>query len=203
MEDLYDPEEKILCPYNSAHHIRRCKMSFHLVKCKKNYGEQKMVPCDFNATHVVPEPELRFHHQNCEDRKKIEAQIVESQKKTESRYPIAVLDCPPEESWDYDNAPTYDPKKYTETHDVLRQLSVESGAKRKNFRLNERQRFNNLSQQNIVSPPARKPETRRLPMHHRVARVEEERDRSDPESFRQVVRSRRMYEQRSESDITN
>jgi hypothetical protein len=51
-------EEKEICPYNNSHHIRRCKFSFHLVRCRRSYGPQKMVPCDFNSTHLVPEPEI-------------------------------------------------------------------------------------------------------------------------------------------------
>lgn len=34
-------------------------MAIHLVKCKLNYGEQKMVPCDFNVTHMIAEPEFQ------------------------------------------------------------------------------------------------------------------------------------------------
>ncbi|XP_044259709.1 gametocyte-specific factor 1 homolog [Tribolium madens] len=180
MEDLYDPEEKILCPYNKSHHIRRCKMAFHLVKCKKNYGEQKMVPCDFNATHMIPEPELRYHHQICSDRKSVEAPIVATQKRTD-RFPIPKIDVAVEESWDDLDVPTYDPKAYTEKSNVLRHLDVESSAKRREFRLNERARLNQLddntptqSQTYSVPLPQHRPatnitENRRINIQERIS----------------------------------
>lgn len=56
---FFSPDEKILCPYNSAHHILRKRMNTHLVKCKKNYPDAKLVECDFNVNHKIPEPELQ------------------------------------------------------------------------------------------------------------------------------------------------
>lgn len=34
-------------------------MNTHLVKCKKNYPDAKLVECDFNVNHKIPEPELQ------------------------------------------------------------------------------------------------------------------------------------------------
>lgn len=59
---FFSPDEKILCPYENSHHIRRCRMAVHLVKCRINFGEQKMVACDFNATHRIPEPEFQVSY---------------------------------------------------------------------------------------------------------------------------------------------
>lgn len=42
--------------------------------------------------------------------------------------------------------PSYDPVKKCETATVLRQLNVESAAKRRNFRIEERQRLSNLTE---------------------------------------------------------
>ncbi|XP_044259708.1 gametocyte-specific factor 1 homolog [Tribolium madens] len=173
MEDLYDPEEKITCPYNSSHHIRRCKMHFHLVKCKKNYGEQKMVTCDFNSTHLIPKLELRYHHQICSDRKKIEAPIVLSQTKSKNKFPIPNIQIASEESWDDINVSTYDPKKYVENSAVLRHIDVESAGKRREFRLSERRRHNELSGATNTAPSAPETSSVKLPSHRTVANVEE------------------------------
>ncbi|RZC32049.1 D7, partial [Asbolus verrucosus] len=145
----------MLCPYDSSHHIRRCKMSFHLVKCKKNHGEQKMVPCDFDATHMIPEPELQYHHQSCPNRKTIEARITKSRTGSENKFPVQNIQVTVSENWDDNYYPSYDPVKYSERNDVLRHMDVESEAKRKNFRLGERQRLNELSKQN--QSPSRVP----------------------------------------------
>ncbi|EEZ98474.1 gametocyte-specific factor 1 homolog [Tribolium castaneum] len=189
MEDLYDPEEKIMCPYNSSHHIRRCKMSFHLVKCKKNYGEQKMIPCDFNASHMIPKPELRYHHQICSDRKKIEAPIVKSQMKSKSKFPVPSIPVATEESWDNLNVATYDPKNYAESSAVLRHIDVESAGKRREFRLSERQRHNELSGAPSTAPLEPETCSVKLPPHRSVANVEE----AQFESIKLEKQARKTY----------
>ncbi|KAJ8961029.1 hypothetical protein NQ314_006011 [Rhamnusium bicolor] len=136
MEILHDPEEKIMCPYNPSHHIRRYRMNVHLVKCKKSYPESKLVECDFNVNHKIPEPELQYHHENCPDRKKIEVTIYQEEGSVINRFPIPNIE---------DNVQTYDPAKYCEQNEVIRHVDVESAAKRKNFRLTERQRINQLT----------------------------------------------------------
>lgn len=54
-----DPEEMISCPYNKAHQIRRKRIQFHLVKCKKNYPDSNLQTCFYNTVHKIPEPEMK------------------------------------------------------------------------------------------------------------------------------------------------
>ncbi|XP_056648924.1 gametocyte-specific factor 1 homolog [Diorhabda carinulata] len=147
MEIYLNPEEQIMCPYNSAHFIRRKVMNTHLVKCKKNYPEAKLVECDFNVTHKIPEPELQYHHDNCPDRKKIEVTIYQEDKTNLNKFPIHNIHISPEDNWDTENVDTYKPDIYCETREVLRHIDVQSAAKRRNFRLGERQRVSEVQKE--------------------------------------------------------
>jgi hypothetical protein len=173
MEEIDHREEKEICPYNNSHHIRRCKFSFHLVRCRRSYGPQKMVPCDFNSTHLVPEPEIYHHHKECPDRKKVESRIVPQ---TTNKFPIRNVAVVDEENWDTMNCPSYDPTTYAENHEVIRGRDVLSEAKRKTFRISERQRLGELSKQ--TNRPERdhgvEMNVVKLPAHRRIADVVEE-----------------------------
>lgn len=50
-------EEKIICPYDRSHEIRRGRFQFHLQKCRKNHPCDEMVQCLYNASHVIPKVE--------------------------------------------------------------------------------------------------------------------------------------------------
>lgn len=147
MEIYLDPEEQIMCPYNSSHFIRRKVMNTHLVKCKKNYPEAKLVECDFNVIHKIPEPELQYHHDNCPDRKKIEVTVYQEDKTNLNKFPIHNVHVSPEDSWDTENVSTYKPDTYCETREVLRHMDVQSAAKRRNFRIEERQRLSEVQKE--------------------------------------------------------
>ncbi|XP_018575795.1 gametocyte-specific factor 1 homolog [Anoplophora glabripennis] len=145
MDLLTDPEEKIMCPYNPAHHIMRKRMNTHLSKCKRNYPESKLVECDFNVNHKVPEPELQYHHENCPDRRKIEHTVYHEEGVPINKFPVHNIEVQADESWDSYDVPSYDPVKYCETNVVIRRMDVASAAVRKNFRMEERHRLNELS----------------------------------------------------------
>nr|CAH7731890.1 unnamed protein product [Callosobruchus chinensis] len=109
-----DTEELVSCPYNSFHRIHKKRLGLHLYKCKKLHPNVNLAICDFNATHHVPEGELIHHHQHC---------------------PMEADD-----NWDESNVPTYNPEKYCMGHGVLRKLVVEPPSKKKEFRMQERER---------------------------------------------------------------
>ncbi|XP_060526649.1 gametocyte-specific factor 1 homolog [Cylas formicarius] len=149
MDILRNLEEKILCPYNSAHYIRKMRMEAHLIKCRKSYEQESrvLVACDFNTCHLIPQPELQYHHDTCPDRKKVEFSII-----TEATAPIMPVQSssvPVDDSWDDCDLPSYNPAEYCEKNNILRRVDAQSAAKRKDFRLTERQRLERiLSQQN-------------------------------------------------------
>lgn len=67
-----------------------------------------------------------------------------------------------------EDVPTYDPKTYTENSNVLRRLDVESKAKKREFRLNERKRLNALNT-NTTDNLTRRPN---LPPHRSIINVD-------------------------------
>jgi len=145
MDPQKNMEEKIMCPYNRAHYIRKCRMEVHLTKCRKaNQDTVVLVPCDFNSCHRIPEPELGYHHGICPDRKELELQIFceEAAKPIQTIRPTVPV--PVDDSWDDVEVKSYDPKKYCLENQVLRRLDTESAAKRRDFRIAERHRINNL-----------------------------------------------------------
>ncbi|ESO94331.1 hypothetical protein LOTGIDRAFT_118829 [Lottia gigantea] len=66
--DIDDPEREIECPYDKAHMVRKKRMQYHLIKCRRNHVTKDFVTCPFNATHEMPRPELRHHMLTCRDR---------------------------------------------------------------------------------------------------------------------------------------
>ncbi|XP_050501261.1 gametocyte-specific factor 1 homolog [Diabrotica virgifera virgifera] len=152
MEHYLDPEEQIQCPYNSAHLIRRKVFNTHLVKCRKANPDIKLVPCDFNVTHWVEEPCLQHHHENCPDRKKIETKFYVDDKTDLNKYPVRNTYIPSDENWDDENVPTYNPQKTCLSKEVIRHLDVASAGKKKNFRMEERQRMSQFTN-NTNRPP--------------------------------------------------
>ncbi|KAL1505889.1 hypothetical protein ABEB36_005343 [Hypothenemus hampei] len=144
MEILRDNEAQLMCPYNPSHYIRKSRMEYHLVKCRKSFPQNgRFVMCDFNSTHRIPMPEIQYHHETCPDRKKIEVEIYQEEAKDPPiQIPLPNLPVPVDSSWDDEDVPTYDPQKYCEKNKILRRLDTASAAKRRDFRLAERERFN-------------------------------------------------------------
>lgn len=52
------------------------------------------------------------------------------------------------------NVPSYDPKKATENKNILRHMDVESAAKRRDFRHNERKRVGQILAEKKEQPPS-------------------------------------------------
>ncbi|CAG9831218.1 unnamed protein product [Diabrotica balteata] len=122
------------------------------VKCEKANPDIKLVQCDFNANHRVEEPCIQYHHENCPDRKKIETAFYVDEKTDLNRYPIRNTYIPSDENWDDENVPTYDPQKNCLSKEVIRHLDVASAAKKKNFRMEERQRMSQFTNNSNIRP---------------------------------------------------
>jgi len=67
-------DDLVTCPYNKFHQIRRSRIQYHILKCKKNYPDIELVVCPYNATHQFPEHEKRGHLLHCRDRRVLEMQ---------------------------------------------------------------------------------------------------------------------------------
>ncbi|KAF7286719.1 gametocyte-specific factor 1 homolog [Rhynchophorus ferrugineus] len=148
MEILRDPEEKVICPYNNSHHIRKSRMEVHLKKCRvANSDVQVLVPCDFNTCHRVPQVELQYHHSTCPDKKGIELQVMrEGREVAKVVTPLKpIKPVPIDDSWDKCDVPSYNAEQYCLENQVLRRLDTESALKRRNFRTSERQRIGHLT----------------------------------------------------------
>lgn len=52
------PNEKVVCPYNSAHIVQRKRLQGHLLYCRKKYPNTDLKICPLNVLHVVKEDEL-------------------------------------------------------------------------------------------------------------------------------------------------
>ncbi|XP_066147527.1 gametocyte-specific factor 1 homolog [Euwallacea fornicatus] len=148
MEALRNNDEQVMCPYNPAHFIRKCRMDVHLVKCRKSHkNSEKLAICDFNSKHRIPEPELKYHHQCCPNRNILELDI--SADDLAQSGPLQPNNCetsevPIDTSWDDDDVPTYNPQEYCESRPILRRLDTQPAAVKRNFRIAERLRFNDF-----------------------------------------------------------
>nr|XP_061802723.1 gametocyte-specific factor 1-like [Nerophis lumbriciformis] len=65
-----DPDKLVQCPFDKSHQIRVCRLSYHLMKCKKNHPQlaKELKTCPFNACHLVPKHELAQHTKTCPNR---------------------------------------------------------------------------------------------------------------------------------------
>lgn len=78
-----DPNEMMVCPYDSAHRVSRQRMQYHIVKCQKvrviypstttilsflqNHETANFKVCPFNAQHIVPNSKFSYHLKICPD----------------------------------------------------------------------------------------------------------------------------------------
>ena len=56
---------------NKLHMVARKRMPYHIMKCRKNFGQRDYATCPFNARHVVPKVEFQDHISRCEDRGRV------------------------------------------------------------------------------------------------------------------------------------
>uniref|UniRef100_A0A182WGQ1 CHHC U11-48K-type domain-containing protein n=1 Tax=Anopheles minimus TaxID=112268 RepID=A0A182WGQ1_9DIPT len=56
------------CPYDPLHKIAPRKFAIHLVKCRRQHPDVKLVSCHFDTSHLVKEENLREHMKTCSGR---------------------------------------------------------------------------------------------------------------------------------------
>lgn len=56
------------CPFDPLHIIAAKTFALHLVKCKRQHPDVKLVSCHFDTSHLVKEEELREHMKTCSGR---------------------------------------------------------------------------------------------------------------------------------------
>uniref|UniRef100_A0A182YDI2 CHHC U11-48K-type domain-containing protein n=1 Tax=Anopheles stephensi TaxID=30069 RepID=A0A182YDI2_ANOST len=56
------------CPFDPLHIISAKSFAIHLVKCKRQHPEIKLVECYFDSSHLVKEEELKQHMRTCSGR---------------------------------------------------------------------------------------------------------------------------------------
>ncbi|XP_017080318.1 gametocyte-specific factor 1 homolog [Drosophila eugracilis] len=134
-------ENYIICPYNKAHRIMPLRLTFHLVRCAKNYPSSQKIHCPFNTSHWHSVNDMKVHVIDCPDRLLFErTKMPDILPAVEPQANQFVIET--EEDWDTEPpAPSYNPQKYCETVLVVRNPQGKSRAARRKFRESERQRF--------------------------------------------------------------
>uniref|UniRef100_A0A182N333 CHHC U11-48K-type domain-containing protein n=1 Tax=Anopheles dirus TaxID=7168 RepID=A0A182N333_9DIPT len=156
----------IACPYDKAHQIPAERMQKHLIKCRRQYPNAKIVTCTFNTTHHVPEQELGMHLRQCPDRadldmfmytvKKEQAPIPAetayygtAQGMQASGQPTMVQSAADEENWDDMDAPAYNPSVYCAQNPIIRKATHKTAAEKRQFYDDERVRHDELKKRNL------------------------------------------------------
>ncbi|XP_013100706.2 uncharacterized protein DDB_G0283697-like [Stomoxys calcitrans] len=134
-------DDMVECPYNNSHRMLRKRLQSHLLKCRIQYPDVELRKCPFNLSHLIPEPEFTHHVTNCSDRKlitqyKYDAPDEVIEEEHPKHEPIQS-----EENWDDTDVPDYDPTKYVEKADVIRQPLGPTPSLRKAFIKEERKRL--------------------------------------------------------------
>lgn len=145
---MLDPEEEIICPYDKLHKIRRKRMQYHLVKCKRQNQHKSTAICPFNSTHIVDELEFQYHKENCPEKINFALEIMDindNRKKSDKIYFNEYqngLEC-----WDDEIVEmSYDPQNYCLQNDILRQKKVATASERREFRNVERNRLLHIAE---------------------------------------------------------
>ncbi|XP_049609437.2 gametocyte-specific factor 1 isoform X1 [Syngnathus scovelli] len=78
-----NPDKLCQCPFDKSHQIRACRLSYHLLKCKKNHPQlaKTLKTCPFNACHLVPRDELASHTETCPNRVSVGVKDAGSEEK--------------------------------------------------------------------------------------------------------------------------
>jgi len=79
MEDRWDPNAEIICPYDETHVISVKRFQRHLVKCRQNHPEKDFVTCPFNARHMFLRSDLRKHLSHCADRVTLDPDVLQEE----------------------------------------------------------------------------------------------------------------------------
>ena len=60
------------------HQIRACRFPYHLIKWRKNHPDvtNTWATCPFSALHQLPQAEISHHVSSCDDKRRIEQDVV-------------------------------------------------------------------------------------------------------------------------------
>ncbi|KAI4504684.1 hypothetical protein M0802_000234 [Mischocyttarus mexicanus] len=75
MDNSFNTNELVTCPYNENHKIIKSRIQKHIVKCEKNYPNDYKIICPFNATHRLFRYEIAEHITVCPTRKQIKPEL--------------------------------------------------------------------------------------------------------------------------------
>ena len=64
-QDVEDPDQLVICPYDSSHKVTAARMGHHLMKCRENFPISEKAICPFNDKHEIFAPEMDFHRSVC------------------------------------------------------------------------------------------------------------------------------------------
>jgi len=64
-QDVEDPDQSVICPYDSSHKVAAARMGHHLKKCRGNFPISEKAICPFNDKHEIFAPEMDYHRSVC------------------------------------------------------------------------------------------------------------------------------------------
>lgn len=64
-QDVEDPDQLVICPYDSSHKVTAARMGHHLIKCRGNFPISEKAICPFNDKHEIFAPEMDYHRSVC------------------------------------------------------------------------------------------------------------------------------------------
>ena len=131
-------EELESCPYNPLHTIKRSKMLYHIVRCRRSLPAHLSV-CEYDMHHLIHKEKMEDHYRNCPAKRQAMVEYEETKK-----VGCLALPRPPsppqiemDEDWgeeaDRCNRASYDPQLAIEQRMVLRSLPDSTRGQRKEF----------------------------------------------------------------------
>ncbi|KAH8397852.1 hypothetical protein KR222_003970 [Zaprionus bogoriensis] len=138
-----DDSGYVTCPYDKTHRILPLRLAAHLMRCARNHTSSKLVRCPFNTTHMLRSDELQAHIYECQHRHTFMRFCYADKLPPETPHAAPVDVVESTENWDIEPPePSYEPQAYCEANKIVRDLQGAPRAVRRQFRQDERQRFN-------------------------------------------------------------
>lgn len=72
MYKLGGSDEYVTCPFNKAHEVQRIRYQAHILKCRKQHPNIKLVACFYNFKHLLKAEDMPKHLAECADKQRLE-----------------------------------------------------------------------------------------------------------------------------------